>query len=113
MTFNYRENRTKTALLNGKTIKVPEINRVFDPTVVETIASVGYGCVWLDMEHSHADFKDLSTLILAARTWDIDVFVRIPHGPYNQIIKTLEIGASGLIWPHCKSKKEAEAIHMI
>ena len=81
MVNNYRENRTKTALLNGVTIKVPEINRVFDPTVVETIASVGYGCVWLDMEHSHADFKDLSTLILAARTWDIDVFVRIANVP--------------------------------
>lgn len=109
MTNNYQKNRTKSELLNGKTIKVPEINRVFDPTVVETIASVGYECVWVDMEHSHADFKDLATLVLAARASKIDVFVRIPHGPYNQIIKTLEIGASGLIWPHCKSKKEAEA----
>ena len=109
MANNYRKNRTKSALLSGETIKVPEINRVFDPTVVETIASVGYQCVWIDMEHSHADFKDLSTLILAARTWEIDVFVRIPHGPYNQVIKTLELGASGLIWPHCKSKEEAEA----
>ena len=109
MANNYRKNRTKSALLSGKTIKVPEINRVFDPTVVETIASVGYQCVWIDMEHSHADFRDLSTLILAARTWEIDVFVRIPHGPYNQVIKTLELGASGLIWPHCKSREEAKA----
>ena len=106
MTNSYRKNHTKSELLNGKIIKVPEINRVFDPTVVETIASVGYECVWVDMEHSHADFKDLATLVLAARASEIDVFVRIPHGPYNQIIKTLEIGASGLIWPHCKSKKE-------
>ena len=108
MSIDYRENRTKSALMDGATIKVPEINRVFDPTVVETIASVGYQCVWIDMEHSHADFKDLATLILAARASNIDVFVRIPHGPYNQIIKTLEIGASGLIWPHCKTRAEAE-----
>ena len=79
MTNNYRHNRTKSNLLRGKTIKVPEINRVFDPTVVETIASVGYECVWIDMEHSHADFKDLATLVLAARASEIDVFVRIPH----------------------------------
>ena len=52
MANNYRKNRTKSALLSGETIKVPEINRVFDPTVVETIASVGYQCVWIDMEHS-------------------------------------------------------------
>ena len=109
MVSNYRINKTKSVLLDGKTIKVPEINRTFDPAVVETIASVGYQCVWVDMEHSHADFKDLATLVLAARACDIDVFVRIPHGPYNQIIKTLEIGAAGIIWPHCRSKKEAEA----
>lgn len=105
----YRPNRTKTALMSGEMVKVPEINRVFDPTVVETIAEVGYTCVWIDMEHSHADFRDLSTLVLAARARELDVFVRIPHGPYNQVIKTLELGASGLIWPHCKSADEARA----
>ncbi|MDA1258213.1 MAG: aldolase/citrate lyase family protein [Chloroflexi bacterium] len=107
MSTQYRSNKTKTELMAGATIKVPEINRVFDPTVVETIADIGYTCVWIDMEHSHADFRDLSALILAARASDIDVFVRVPHGPYNQIIKTLELGASGLIWPHCKSAEEA------
>ena len=109
MAYTKRENITKQKLLNGEIIKVPEINRVFDPTVVETLASVGYDCVWVDMEHSHADFRDLATLILASRACNLDVFVRIPHGPYNQIIKTLEIGASGLIWPHCKSASEAKA----
>ena len=28
MTNSYQKNRTKSELLNGKTIKVPEINRV-------------------------------------------------------------------------------------
>ena len=35
MTTQYRPNRTKAALLRGETIAVPEINRVFDPIVVE------------------------------------------------------------------------------
>ena len=42
MAYTKRENITKQKLLNGEIIKVPEINRVFDPTVVETLASVGY-----------------------------------------------------------------------
>ena len=46
-------------------------------------------------------------MILAARTVDLDVIVRIPHGPYNQLMKTFELGAGGLIWPHCKSAEEA------
>ena len=110
MKAEYRINKTKIALASGAMVKVPEINRVFDPAVVENIAEAGYSCVWIDMEHSHADFRDLSMMILAARTRDIDVFVRVPHGPYNQYIKTLELGASGLIWPHCKTADEAKAL---
>ena len=40
--------------------------------------------------------------------------VRIPKGPYNQVIKPLEVGAGGLIWPHCKSADEArEFVQMV
>ncbi len=102
-------NRTKSDLRNGKTIYVPEINRVFHPVVVELIAQAGFTCVWFDMEHTQLDLETLSNMILAARTVDLDVVVRIPHGPYNNVIKPLELGAGGLIWPHCKSADEARA----
>ena len=102
-----RTNRTKAAAARGETVFVPEINRVFDPVVVELIAAAGYGCAWVDMEHSHASLDRLSSMILAARTVGLDLFVRIPHGPYNQVIKPLELGAAGLIWPHCRSAEEA------
>ncbi len=109
MAKQYRPNKTKAAALSGEVIIVPEINRVFSPIVVELIAQAGYTCVWIDMEHTHLDLDGLSNMILAARTVDLDVIVRLPHGPYNQIIKTLELGAGGLIWPHCKSAEEARA----
>lgn len=107
MTDQYRINHTKAALLRGETIIVPEINRVANPIVVEVLALAGYNCVWIDMEHSHLNLDGLSNMILAARTVNLDVIVRIPHGPYNQVMKTLELGAGGLIWPHCKSADEA------
>ena len=103
MPDQYRANKTKAALLNGNIINVAEINRIFNPTVVELIAQAGYSCAWIDMEHSHLDWDILSNMILAARSVDLDIFVRIPHGPYNQVIKPLELGAAGLIWPHCKN----------
>ena len=107
MRNRYRINNTKAALLRGEVIPVPEINRVFDPIVIEIIAQAGFTCVWIDMEHSHLNLDGLSNMILAARTVDLDATVRIPHGPYNQVMKTLELGAGGLIWPHCKSADEA------
>ena len=110
MTPTYRTNKTKAALHRGETIRVAEINRAFDPVVIEVIAETGFTCVWLDMEHSHLGFDVVSTMVLAARAVDLDVIVRIPHGPYNQIVKTLEVGAGGLIWPHCKSADEAREV---
>jgi 4-hydroxy-2-oxoheptanedioate aldolase len=106
----YRVNRTRAALKKGETVRVAEINRAFDPVVIEVIAETGFTCVWLDMEHSHLDLAGLSTMVLAARAVNLDVVVRIPHGPYNQIVKTLEVGAGGVIWPHCKSAAEAREL---
>lgn len=112
--FNSRRiNRAKQALLKGETIPVAEVNRVASPLIVEAISLAGFGCVWIDMEHSHTGLDDLSHMIMAARAADIDLVVRIPHGPYNQVVKTLELGANGLIWPHCKSAEEARnLVHM-
>ena len=108
-----RINRTKQALLSGKSVMVAEINRIPSPLVVEAVALAGFDSCWIDMEHSHIGLDDLSNMILAARAHDIDVVVRIPHGPYNQVIKTLELGANGLVWPHCKSADEARnLVHM-
>ena len=104
---NDGQNPTKAALRAGETIPVAEINRTASTFVVEAIALAGFKCVWVDTEHSHIDLGDLSNLILAARAHDIDLVVRLAHGPYNQILRPLELGADGLIWPHCKSAEEA------
>ena len=106
---DYPSNETKAALKRGETLMIAEINRIFDPAVVELAAQAGFGCTWIDMEHSHLDLGALASMVLAARTVDIDVVVRIPKGPYNQVIKPLELGAGGLVWPHCKSANEAAA----
>ena len=107
MIMQYRANKTKAAALKGESVKIAEVNRVFDPIVVEAVAQAGFTCVWIDMEHSHLDWDGLSNMVLAARSVDIDVVVRLAHGPYNQAVKPLELGAGGLVWPHCKSAEEA------
>lgn len=98
------------ALQQGQTEIVPEIYCVFDPIVVEAVSAVGHTCEWIDMEFSHAVLTGLSNMILATRSVDMEVFVRIPHGPYNLIAKPLELGAAGLIWPHCQNVEDARAL---
>jgi len=104
-----RNNKTKAAVMSGGTVLIAEVNRIFDPVITDVVAQAGYTGVWYDMEHGHLDMGTLATMILAARSAELDAFVRIPHGPYNTVIKPLEMGAAGLIWPHCKSADEAQA----
>ena len=63
---DYPSNETKAALKRGETLMIAEINRVFDPAVVELAAQAGFGCTWIDMEHSHLDFSALAAMVLAA-----------------------------------------------
>ena len=107
MINQYKVNHTKAALLRGETIAVQRLIGYPTRSLWRCLLWREYTCVWIDMEHSHLNLDGLSNMILAARTVDLDVIVRIPHGPYNQVMKTLELGAGGLIWPHCKSAEEA------
>lgn len=103
-----KQNKIKEKLKRGKAVMVPEINRIFSPKIVELLGLLKYECVWIDMEHSDLSYGRLSEMILAARVTDMDVIVRIAKGGYNSIIRTLEVGASGLVLPHCMSADEAK-----
>ncbi len=75
--------------------------------IVEMMGLTGFDCLWLEYEHSSFSREQMSQMILAARATDLDVMVRVPRGPYNEVIKPLEAGATGLLWPHCTGAADA------
>ena len=52
----------------------------------------------------------LKRQILAAKTHDTDVMVRVSKGGYSDYIRPLELDAAGIMVPHVKSLAEAEEI---
>src|SRR3972149_8459093 len=102
-----KRNNVKEMLKKGKVVLVPEINRIFSPKIIEILGLLKYECVWIDMEHSELGLDQLSDMILAARVADVDVIVRIAKGGYNSVIRPLELGAGGLVLPHCMCADEA------
>lgn len=102
-----KKNYIKKLLKNKQPIAVPEINRIFAPEIIELLGNIGYKCLWIDMEHSKLSYDCLSTLLIASRVSKMDVVIRISKGNYSSIIKPLELGASGLVLPHCMSANEA------
>ena len=78
--------------------------------IVDIMGFVGFDGVWIEHEHSDFSHGELSQMILAARAHDMDSVVRVERTGYNDIIKPLEAGATGIVVPHCMSGEDAKSI---
>lgn len=102
-----KTNRILAKLRANEPVPVPVVWTVPHWKIVEMIGLAGYECVWIEMEHSDYTLENMSQMILAARATGMEAIVRVPRRGYTDYIKTLEAGATGLIYPHCTNADEA------
>ncbi len=102
-----KPNRMLEKLRRGEPVLVGTVWTVPHWKVVEMMGIVGYDGVWLEMEHSDFTWEQISQMTLAARATGMEVLVRIPRGSYNDVIRPLEAGATGLLLPHCTGSADA------
>lgn len=100
-------NRVLQKLREGKPVRVGAVWTVPHWKIVEMLGIAGYDCVWIEMEHSDTTWEQMSQMILAARATGMEAMVRIPRGSYNNVIRPLEAGATGLLLPHCTGADDA------
>ena len=100
----------KEKLAKKKVLWGASLTRVPAPPIVELYGMMGLDFVWIDMEHSDFDFRDLSNLTCAARSVGISPLVRIAENDPKLIMKTLECGADGLVIPDVRNAEEAAKI---
>jgi 4-hydroxy-2-oxoheptanedioate aldolase len=70
----------------------------------------GFDCVWTDLEHTSLDWSTVEKQILAAKTQDVDVVVRVARGSYSDYVRPLELDASGIMVPHIMSAQDARDV---
>jgi len=68
---------------------------------------LGLDFVWLDMEHRWFSYEDLALMILSAREGGADPMVRIRNVTSTSFYRCFELGAAGVMMPHCKSGADA------
>lgn len=80
--------------------------------ISELASSLGFDCVWLDLEHVGQDWTAICAQNWAARANGADVMVRVSRGSYSDYIKPFELNATGILVPHIMSLADArEVIH--
>ncbi len=81
-----------------------------DPSVAELVSSLGFDCIWIDLEHHGTSVETASHMMRAARTGQADVMARPGKGEYMRMGRLLEVGAQGILYPRCESAEEAAEV---
>lgn len=102
-------NRVQQRLKEGKTV-FGFVCRTLSPTVVELIGLTGFDFVWIDMEHTGADFCTVENLCRTADAANITSLVRVPDKSPTNILRALEVGAAIVNVPNIEDRAEAEAV---
>ncbi len=106
---NMRPSRVLRKLRAGKVANCVKLN-LADPRAVEIAARCGADCVWLDLEHVPNTLHDIENQIRAAKIYDTDALVRVDRGSYSDLIRPLEMDATGIMIPHVMSGEDAKKI---
>jgi len=104
-----RRSRVLEKLRAGKLASSVKLN-LADARVAEIAAACGVDCIWIDMEHVPNDLRDVENQIRAAKAYDVDTVVRVPRGSYSDLVRPLEMDATGIMVPHVMSAADARKI---
>jgi 4-hydroxy-2-oxoheptanedioate aldolase len=104
-----RASRVREKLAAGKPVLVTKMNTL-DPMVADIVGLTGFDCLWLCNEHTGIDWDRMGHLIRAAAMNGTDTVIRVSKGSYSDYIRPLELGATGIMVPHCMSGREAREI---
>ncbi|MFL9863687.1 aldolase/citrate lyase family protein [Paraburkholderia fungorum] len=80
------------------------------PQIIEILGGAGLHFAVIDAEHAPFDRATLDIMVLAARSVNLPLFVRIPDMNAATIQSALDLGASGLLVPHVDSAHEARTL---
>ena len=73
----------------------------------ETMASLGFDWLCVDMQHGLLSYSDLTHMMPALSNYDSVPLVRVPWNEPYEIMKALDVGAYGVIVPMVNNREEA------
>ncbi len=107
--MHIRTNSMKQKLQDGATVfgvgaRLPE------PGMVEILGYAGLDYVRIDGEHGSIGWTEMERMILAAYAVGITPIVRIHENNAAMIMRALDLGAMGILVPHCRNGEDAQQI---
>jgi 2-keto-3-deoxy-L-rhamnonate aldolase RhmA len=80
------------------------------PVAAELAGMLGFDCVWADLEHGPADWRDAQTFCQGAKAGGALPILRIPSADRNHVLHALDIGAGIVVVPMVESAETARQV---
>jgi 2-keto-3-deoxy-L-rhamnonate aldolase RhmA len=96
--------------INNNEIPFGSFCALKDPAIIEILGYAEYDFAIIDLEHSTLDLSTVEHYIRAAKVAQITSIVRIPQNDFATILRVVEAGADGIMFPHVMSGVDAKKI---
>ena len=104
-TPTFRDRMLSGELLTGTFLKTPAVENI------EVLALGGLDFLCLDAEHSPIDRNGMDVCVAMGRALGLPVLVRVPEGSRTEILKALDVGATGIVVPHVDTVERPRTLH--
>jgi len=98
----------KNRLKNGEKILGTMITAFDNPEVVKMLKVVGFDLFIVDCEHGPFDYSQILGLFAMGRECGIAPMIRIPEVRREIVLKSMELGAAGILVPSVESVQTAK-----
>lgn len=100
----------KRKLKNGESILGTMIITFDNPDLAKILKVVGFDFFIVDCEHGPFDYSSILGLFTMAREAGIPPMIRIPEVNREWVLKSMEMGAAGILLPQTESVEQARAL---
>jgi len=101
------ESKVKEILRRGEVALGSFVTEFGLPSVAEIYGLSGFDFLVADTEHSAFNLETVANLVRGAKAAGLDTIVRIRENSPSLFAQALDLGAEGLLVPHCDTKEDA------
>jgi 2-keto-3-deoxy-L-rhamnonate aldolase RhmA len=98
------------ALVNRKKVLLGAASDSVSPVSAELAGMIGFDCVWADLEHGPADWREAQTFCQGAKAGGAKSILRIQSADRNHILHALDVGANIVVVPMVESVETARDV---
>ena len=99
----------KRKLKDGKPALLTQLH-LTDASIFEMVSVMGFDGIWMDLEHHSYSLETAGNFIRATRVGSADILARTAKGEFMRMGRLLEMGAKGIMYPHCSNASEAAEV---